>query len=212
MIFGLGHKKQRGKSTFANFLLDELLLHGEMAIIMPFAFMLKHHIGRGIFGLSNEQLNDLTLKETIDPYWSMTPRAMLQGAGQGLRQCVSPDVWVKALFREIALLPPEEHVIIPDVRYWNEADAIKSREGCLIRIDRPLPDDDLHPSEQELSSYDKWDWRIYNEGSIASLKEQAKHFARETVLSHLPAGEDEQRPAVDTDWNSSAIGELHSKR
>ena len=78
--------------------------------------------------------------------------------------------------------------IITDVRFPNEAQAIKDRGGIVIRVKRPL--DRLgnsklpklkhtsvtqHPSETALDDYD-FDYVIENEGSIEELVEKVKQL------------------------------------
>lgn len=53
--------------------------------------------------------------------------------------------------------------IITDLRFPNEAKAIKDRGGLLIRIDRPsIKSTDNHPSETSLDDYDGFDIKIGN--------------------------------------------------
>ena len=78
--------------------------------------------------------------------------------------------------------------IITDVRFPNEAQAIKDRGGIVIRVKRPL--DRLgnsklpklkhtsvtqHPSETALDDYD-FDYVIENEGSIDELIQKIKQL------------------------------------
>jgi hypothetical protein len=60
-------------------------------------------------------------------------RQLLQRLGtEGARDALGSDVWVKALFSR----PTGARVVIPDVRYENEAQAIRARGGKVIRIHR----------------------------------------------------------------------------
>ena len=74
----------------------------------------------------------------------LTPRKLLQLLGtEAGRQIIHPNIWVNALFADYREtvdfdnnLPPNTNWIITDVRFPNEAQAIKDRGGILIRINR----------------------------------------------------------------------------
>jgi len=87
----------------------------------------------------------------------LTPRKIMQLIGTECgRQIIHPDIWVKALFADYKAVkinnntlllsnPPQQGFdlikpkwIITDVRFPNEAQAIKDRGGILIRVERPI--------------------------------------------------------------------------
>src|SRR5690606_2872683 len=81
-------------------------------------------------------------------------RRLLQRYGQSIRR-VDPEFWLRA-----GLGAAREHrsfdraVVITDVRYANEADAIRADGGILVRVVRPgLVSSDTHDSEVELDAY-----------------------------------------------------------
>ena len=59
--------------------------------------------------------------------------------------------------------------IISDVRFFNEAKAIKDREGILIRVERDSDPKDSHVSENELNNYKDWNYVIDNNYSLSEL-------------------------------------------
>lgn len=62
-----------------------------------------------------------------------TPRLAMQTLGtEWGRACLSNSLWVDAAIR--AVMP---YTVFDDVRFPNEVDAIRSRGGIIIRIDRP---------------------------------------------------------------------------
>lgn len=86
---------------------------------------------------------------------------------------------------------------ITDVRFPNEAKAIKERGGIIIRVNRDfeqlkrdrgfyIPKDSLspkHESETALDNYDGFNYVIDNDGSIEALKEKVKVIlVREKLL------------------------------
>ena len=77
----------------------------------------------------------------------MTPRLLLQLLGTDCgRDIIHPSIWVNALFTdyrcpidERANIPDwESKWIVTDVRFENEAQAIKDRGGIIIRVERPI--------------------------------------------------------------------------
>jgi len=47
------------------------------------------------------------------------------------REQISQDIWIKSLFRDIDLF---DKIIIPDVRYDNEVEYIRSKGGIVIKV------------------------------------------------------------------------------
>lgn len=106
---------------------------------------------------------------------------LLQNIGMA-RRAEDPDYWVKRAFQSV---PTGTHiVVITDVRFKNEAEAIKAKGGHLIEVVRLNQDgtryyaDDRprdHQSETELDGYN-WDHYIKTK-SAAETAEQAVTIA-----------------------------------
>jgi hypothetical protein len=94
-----------------------------------------------------------------------------------MRRVFGPDIWVRTLERR-ALADPTTSVIICDLRFPNEAEAIHRLGGRVIRVDRPAhllprassPGEDQHLSETAMDDYRNWDGVITNDGSIEKLE------------------------------------------
>jgi hypothetical protein len=108
--------------------------------------------------LTGYTLAELELRETKDirlsSYNNITIRELMQQVGTNLR-AITEDIWINVLFKDyqkrvgqrvmkdkngypysIETLRNNDHWIISDLRYKNEAKAIKDRGGVLIRINR----------------------------------------------------------------------------
>jgi hypothetical protein len=152
----------------------------------------------------------------VQPY-AITVRELLQKVGTDvMRDVIHPDVWVNALMRQYEK-PAARAIretggycndpnpvkfpnwIISDVRFPNEAKAIKDRQGIVIRVHRENPlikiagDGDKkaeeyvrnkfkaieskleHTSETALDNY-KFDYVIENDSNIPSLIEKVKEM------------------------------------
>lgn len=101
-------------------------------------------------------------------------RRLLQAHGVAIRTHVGPAVWLDVLMAKV--LEETRPVVVTDVRFPNEADAIESAVGRLVRILRPGTDSDAHVSETAL---DVWEcWRtIDNVGGRSELRAAAVDLA-----------------------------------
>jgi hypothetical protein len=109
----------------------------------------------------------------VDEYYVdseiLTPRKILQILGTDCgRDLIHSNILVNSLFSDYK---PENFWIITDVRFPNEANAIKKRGGVLIRIDRPGIESSNHASETSLDDYSEWDHKILNNGSLKDLED-----------------------------------------
>ena len=94
-------------------------------------------------------------------------RQRLVDVGEAARHYISPSVWLNAcLNRCVPVLADGKSVVISDVRYPNEADAIRFEGGIVVAVDRPG-----HPPE----SPEAWDVLfnadeyLFNDGSVGDL-------------------------------------------
>lgn len=188
LLVGIGHKKRRGKDTVANRLVDK-----HKFVRVSWADSLKES-ARIIFGFSDAQLYG-DLKEVIDPYWGMTPREAMQKLGtDGCRNHVDKDIWIKSAWLRVQKVweeNPTIGVVVPDVRFVNEANFIKEKGGVLWRIDREIVADEAstHESETALDSFDQWDLIIDNNSSL-------KRLYQKTDSGLVDKQEDQRRPNV----------------
>jgi hypothetical protein len=183
MIIGLGYKARVGKDTIGDYLEDRKGW-GRTS----FAASLKEAC-KTIFGLSDEQVYG-NLKEVQDTFWNTTPREILQKVGtDALRNNYRQDIWVKSLERRV-LSEPNASWVITDVRFPNEAEAIKSWGGFIVRVDRPdAPGISTtgHSSEHAMDKYQHWDGIIKNTGSFTDLFENVdqvlEQLSKQKLLS-----------------------------
>lgn len=185
MIIGFGYRAQSGKDTAADFLVKNYGFTKR-----SFASSLKE-AAQIIFGLTDEQLHTMEGKERVDPFWEVTSRYILQRFGtECLRNGYSQDVWVKSLHRHIMQRREQVHWVIPDVRFPNEAQAIKEWGGAAVHIQRPGFDElghnvgiKGHASETAMDTYDGWDHTIVNGGSVQVLEERLSKLMAEFTIA-----------------------------
>lgn len=188
MIIGISGKAGSGKDTAAK-MLEVLYANPDISYedfanrryknfadiqIVHFADTLKE-TAQVLFRISEWETNTQEGKKTTINWIGKTVRELLQGIGQGLRDAIDPNLWVKILF---ANTKDWSNYIIADVRYPNELEAIKERNGILIRIDRKDAGAGNHSSETALDNYKKWDVHIENNSSIEDLFEAMRIFTK----------------------------------
>ena len=188
MIIGISGKAGSGKDTAAK-MLEVLYANPNISYedfinrryknfadiqVVHFADTLKE-TAQVLFRIGEWETNTQEGKKTTINWIGKTVRELLQGIGQGLRDAIDFDLWVKILF---ANTEGWSNYIIADVRYPNEIEAIKERNGILLRIDREGAGAGNHSSEIALDNYKEWDVHIENNGSIEDLFEAMRIFIK----------------------------------
>lgn len=115
-------------------------------------------------------------KGVLDTTFGKTPRQIMQTLGTGwAREMVHPDFWVKLWERRIAhSLAMGRHVVADDIRFPNEADAIRAHGGQVWRVIRPGVEAMDHASEKnevvaDLNIYNNAGLWELNTGTLAAL-------------------------------------------
>lgn len=178
-LIGMIGKKRSGKDTVAKTLIDR---HGfkryAFADPMRSALLdLNPYLAPVAYPGSLTTTDPVRLADYVDALgWEMAKenpevRRLLQNYGVSVREHVQPDAWVTATTRKVAAdLDEGRPVVITDVRFPNEAEAITAFGGYLVRVHRPgLLSTDTHISEVALDGYTA-DRDIYNDGSLAELE------------------------------------------
>jgi hypothetical protein len=158
-IIGLTGRAGSGKSTCAAWLRDTCGAH-----VASFAAPLKEMAIR-VYALTPGQVYGTQAeKERIDPRYGRSGRQLLQYLGTEVcRDLLGPDVWIRAAFARLERVDPlPSLVVFEDLRFPNEAQAIRDRGGEVIRLvcpDRDSSADGSHASEAFIDSIPA-DWEI----------------------------------------------------
>lgn len=186
MIIGICGLIGSGKGTVADYLIDQ---HSFQKI--SFADKLKDAVAE-MFDWPRPMLEGVTpqsraWRERPDQFWSqelgrdITPRYVLQVFGtECMRQGFYDGIWVSLVKKKIQE-NPDINWVIPDTRFPNEVNMIKSVGGSVWRVKRgenPLWFDhykyhgvepqDTHPSEWAWAHSD-FDHVITNDDTVAQL-------------------------------------------
>lgn len=142
MIIGLSGLAGAGKTTAARILEEEAGYD-----IVPFAGPLKAMTRA--FGLTAAEMAGELKESPCDALCGKTPRQFMQWLGTEFgRHMVGPDIWVNAWRRNVERAVEVQQmdrtcgyrgrlIVADDVRFDNEAAAIRAMGGRVIRIERP---------------------------------------------------------------------------
>lgn len=125
-----------------------------------------------------------TLCQTIQTYCGFPiekDRGLLQYIGTDYARSKNPNVWINRLFNDMEAFHFNYPVMIGDARFANELDACKARNIPIIniqasdevRLSRGADKDKLnHASEQDMDTYDKYDFIIENNSTLQDFHDK----------------------------------------
>lgn len=203
VIVGFGHVARAGKDTAANALVHRLgfrrvgFADPLKALAYGTDFLLDaSRAGFGPLRISDVvRPGDATTWEKAKNDYDET-RRFLEALGLAGREVLGADVWVDALLDSLGA---SDRIVIPDVRYPNEAIAIQARGGIVVRVDRPWHSADpaARPSEAHLLDWHGWDDVLVNDGGTSELRNKAVRLVGEHFPVPVPPAERSPEPAQD---------------
>lgn len=168
-VLGISGWARSGKDTAADYLVEN---HGYMKV--SFSTPMKEAMYRLNPRITVNEVVNTALRVGVDVYgWeglkerSPDIRGLLQRFGTEVgRDMFDEDFWVDYALNSI---PDGGKAVIADVRYPNEADAIKALGGKVYRVERDgVGPANEHASENALEGYE-FDGAIRNDGTIDGL-------------------------------------------
>ncbi len=189
MFTGIGHAQRVGKDSAATALcrdlgfrrvgfadkLKQLALKAD-PLVTPATRTVNVSIGHGHLGWVVKGMGWEDAKDQVPPV-----RLFLQKLGTGARELFGEDFWVDQALRG---LDPTDNIVFPDVRFPNEADAIRAHGGRVIRINRPGHEPRGHESEVALAGYE-FDWEVHNNGTLVDLEREVVDLVRSWMREDL---------------------------
>jgi hypothetical protein len=154
MIIGLSGYARSGKDTVANILVEK---HGFTKL--AFADPMREALYRLDPRIEIADMQGVSLAQAVDGLgWenlkvdSPDVRGLLQRMGTEVgRGMFGENIWVDLALKEAAKY---ENVVFSDVRFKNEAEAVRAAGGSLWRIERPGTEAaNAHISEHDLDDY-----------------------------------------------------------
>lgn len=172
-LVGITGFKRAGKDTAADFLVENYGYH---------KYSLADPLKDAAMVLLNKSYNETRGidydREQVMPEWGFSMRHFLAVLGtEGLRDLFRQDFHIVR-----AQMETQNHnkVVIPDVRYENEADFVRDNGGTMLHIIRPGFGSSSHRSEQGIEfKPESGDVRVVNDQTIGVL---VHHVQRELGL------------------------------
>jgi hypothetical protein len=174
MLIGISGKKNSGKDQTFQYL-HEIY---PSAVNVKFAGRLKEIVAvLADVDVSNCHAREEKESMRIPHLGRRTLREIQQDIGMAFRQMYGEDVWVTIALRN---RPKDQITIITDVRFPNEAAAIREAGGILIRVNRPMKrEEQEHESETALDDYTQFDHVIENNGTLDNLRAQVMNIFKQ---------------------------------
>lgn len=158
IVIGLSGRKRSGKDVTADSILKQLRYMD--GIKLPFASFLKDEVCRAM-NIKPEYLEEH--KENF--------RLILQGWGTDYRRMLcGNDYWIKKWLKAVRDTR-SNLIVVPDVRFENEAACIKEIGGEMWRVENKRIESGIHEhkSETEMDFYPYFTRYIRNDGTLANL-------------------------------------------
>jgi hypothetical protein len=178
LFLGFGHYSRTGKDTTANYFLSH---YGDGVLKRSFAWKLKQityelYAWAGLMPPEYYETPEGAKARDIKlPGLDMTPVEVWVAFGtEAIRKNVYQGTWVDYLLKN-------DHkcdvLVIPDVRFPNEAEAIKTAGGKIVKVVRPGYGPRNTVADRALIGYDGWDYVIGESGEMDDLDNWACLFA-----------------------------------
>lgn len=162
ILIGISGKKHAGKDTVAEYLAE--LLRPRVTEKLAFAKALKEEVAKAC-GVSVEYI-----EQHKDNF-----RRILQGWGTDYKRDLIDQKYWLIRWLNATKASNADVIVVPDVRFENEANLIKKCDGLLIRVER-LPEKslDVHASEINLDGFPHFDATVYNHYTLARLRTEVE--------------------------------------
>ena len=171
-IIGIKGEARSGKNTVAEVCVEE-------CGYMTYGF--ADPIKRALAGWLTNAAKTVSVHDIETLKAEIPIRKALQMIGTEIgRDIISKTLWIDCLKARIdPTLKIGFNIVIPDVRFLNEAAAIRDWGGVVWGVRRPDHEDELpnecalHKSEMEVSEI-QCDHTFVNDGSVDALRDQAR--------------------------------------
>lgn len=172
-LIGLAGPAGSGKTTLAQSLCETL--HSKF-VRKPFAATLKNMMKAA--GVPHANIYGDRKEEPLDMLGGRTARHAMQTLGtEWGRAQMHPDIWVSLWKADVEKVLENRNVIVDDVRFDNEARAVRDMGGVLVLVRRAgYLYDTSHASEEGLSVVEDFfldnSNLIHGTGSLSYIVEQ----------------------------------------
>ncbi len=183
-IMAFGHRKRMGKDTLVRLITTRLRLAntrlrveigGFADIVKDVSYQMYSWAGlqRKEYYDSNEAARSVIL-----PKINKTPRDVWIAVGNHMR-LMDEEIWANALLKRL----DTDVLLINDIRFPTEIDAVKSLGGVLVKITKPDVTIEDDAADGVLKDFTGWDVEINNNGTKADLDGWAAQLIKQYHLN-----------------------------
>ena len=168
---GFGYKARSGKDTAAEYL--------------------KKQYGGEIFKFAEPIYEIMKAAHKIAGIESYKDTKLLTWLGTDWGRSIDENIWINSCLKKIrhaeqqgcylSCEPFIDNYYVTDVRFVNEAEALKNKNFYLIKINRTTSFQEerlQHISENSLNDYSKWDFEIDNNKDLESFYQQLQEIVQ----------------------------------
>jgi hypothetical protein len=184
-LIGIAGAKGSGKDTLANLILTYSPGYRKYSMADPI-----RTVGR-IMGFTDEEMLDPVKKEQAAEFLGISWRKFAQWFGTDIMRdylnILVPhehQIWVRLAERYFDHSPGIKF-IIPDIRFDDEADMIRRRNGAMILVKGRTTGIDIHKSEKGISP-ELIDIVVNNTSTIEELEKVTEHMVRNGFQPVIP--------------------------
>jgi hypothetical protein len=181
LFVGVGYKKDRGKDTLCDMMINHIMCTYPKITVSKIGFADKvKDIAHQLYGWAGvcsgsyyDEPANYPEKEVVLPKIGVSPRDVWIHIGNGMRDLYGPT-WIDYVLNSAKT----DIVFIKDLGFKNEANCIRNDHGgVLVRVDRegkPLASD---ARETELDDWPAWDCCVANHYGKDELLNPARRLA-----------------------------------
>lgn len=172
-IIAFGHRQDVGKSTAARFLIGELRIRNPNIRVVQANFSDKvKTVAYDLYAWSGLQPghyyeDNYHLKNITLPLIGKSPRELWIGVGNSIRTIYDPT-WSDYLFKTVHA----DVLVIGDMRFPTEANAVVATGGCIYRIDRDSAKKITDSADDPLADYTGWTGIIPNNTTLGDFHKE----------------------------------------
>lgn len=173
-IFLICGKARQGKDTIASIIKENYESKRIKTISLSYSYYIKDYAKRIIGWDGSEETK---------------PREFLQFISTDLiKNKIDKNFFVRRMIEDIKVFSNYyDIIVIPDVRLRSEIDMIREEfeDVCAIHVERTNFESELtleqkqHYTEIDLDSYDNYDYKVINDGSLEDLKTKIINILKE---------------------------------
>jgi hypothetical protein len=138
-----------------------------------------------LFQVSENHFEGPEKEEVVEKH-GLSPRQMMQIVGTDMfRGMVDADFWLRHFKDWCARQPDDSRIVVTDLRFQNEIDAVKELGGLVVRITRSNGNGrhclaDKHVTEVGIAHLEGGDVHLENDSCVSSLWDKVENLVIQT--------------------------------